>query len=116
MEFAITAKPLSSVTTSTSSQQLSTLAAKDLSNTTPWFTVYPNPVRDNFLLDINNSYTGVMNVQVVDQSGKTKSTWVLNKPLQNTQVSLSASDLSKGIYFIRVQIGAWSETRKMLKL
>jgi endoglucanase len=116
MEFVTGTTAILSVSNNASSQPLSTLATKNLSNTPSSFIIYPNPVKDNIILEINNQYTGVMNIQLVDQSGKTKSTWLINKPSQSSQVNLVTSDLSKGVYFIRVQIGAWSETKKLLKL
>ena len=80
------------------------------------FLLAPNPVRDNFILSLNNSYTGVMNVQVISESGAVRKTWQLNKEIQTIQATLSMDNLPAGVYFIRVQIGSWFETRKLLKL
>ena len=87
-----------------------------LSGTSPAFALYPNPARDNFVLALNNSHTGTMSVQVISESGAIRKTWQLNKGLQITQNTLSVSDLPAGVYFIRVQVGSWSEIKKLLKL
>jgi len=80
------------------------------------FALYPNPVRDQFTLEINNSYTGTMVVQVIDPTGATKRSYNFNKDQSLIQKSISISDLTTGIYFIHVQIGNWTETKKVMKL
>jgi hypothetical protein len=82
----------------------------------PSFTIYPNPVRDNFVLQLNNSQTGKMNVQVVNQAGAIIRSYLFNKDQMVNQVTVPANDLPIGIYFVHVQIGTWSDKRKIVKL
>ncbi|MDP4254893.1 MAG: T9SS type A sorting domain-containing protein [Bacteroidota bacterium] len=84
--------------------------------TTPTYTVFPNPVRDNFLLELNNSHTGSMQVSIVDANGSVKHAYQFTKDQQISQVNLSAADLPAGVYFITVQIGSWRATKKIVKL
>jgi len=78
--------------------------------------IFPNPVKDNFILEINNSQRGKMSVQMIDQAGAIRHTFSFNKDQQTNRLNLSTADLSNGVYFIRVQIGNWNETRKIIKL
>jgi len=82
----------------------------------PAFTIYPNPVRDNFVLQLNNSQTGKMNVQVVNQTGAIIRSYLFNKDQMVNQVNVPANDLPTGVYFVHVQIGTWSDKRKIVKL
>jgi len=90
--------------------------AATLDSTRSAFGLYPNPARDNFILALNNNYTGTMNVQLINESGAVMKTWQLNKNQQTSQNTLSVSNLAAGAYFIRVRIGSWSEMKKLLKL
>jgi parallel beta-helix repeat protein len=85
-------------------------------NEKPSFTIYPNPVRDNFVLQLNNSQTGKMNVQVVNQAGAIIRSYLFNKDQILNQVTVPANDLPTGVYFIHVQIGTWSDKKKIVKL
>jgi hypothetical protein len=82
----------------------------------PSFTIYPNPVRDNFVLQLNNSQTGKMNVQVVNQAGAIIRSYLFNKDQMVNQVTVPAKDLPTGVYFVHVQIGTWSDKQKIVKL
>ena len=82
----------------------------------PSFTIYPNPVRDNFVLQLNNSQTGKMSVQVVNQAGAIIRSYLFNKDQMVNQVTVPANDLPTGVYFVHVQIGTWSDKRKIVKL
>jgi predicted esterase len=76
----------------------------------------PNPARELVTITINNSHTGVMNVQLVDPSGVIRQNLQLQKDQSYSQVSLRMNDLPAGLYFVRVQVGSWIRTGKLLKL
>ncbi|MEO5996087.1 MAG: carbohydrate-binding protein [Chitinophagaceae bacterium] len=80
------------------------------------FSLYPNPVRDNFSLQLNNSHLGTVNIQVGDQSGKIMKTFRFEKTQSVAQLNLLVKGLSPGTYYIKVQIGSWSDSRKLIKL
>ena len=101
--------------TTASSHILSMDTAATASLAPASFTLYPNPVKDAFVVQLNNGYTGNMTVQIVDASGATRHFYKFNKDQSAILVNLSANDLPAGSYFVRVQIGTWSETKKMAK-
>lgn len=82
----------------------------------PSLTIYPNPVRDNFILQLNNSHMGKMNVQVVNQAGAIVHSYLFNKDQIVNQITVPANDLPTGVYFVHVQIGTWSDKLKIVKL
>jgi hypothetical protein len=82
----------------------------------PSLVIYPNPVRDNFVLQLNNSHMGKMDVQVVNQAGAIIRSYLFNKDQIVNQITVPANDLPTGVYFVHVVIGNWSDTRKIEKL
>ena len=89
----------------------------DVTTLSSTFNLYPNPVEDRFVLQMNNSNTGKMKVQVIDINGVTQKEFSLSKNQTGAlQTYLSIGDLKAGEYIIRVQIGEWVETKKISKL
>jgi hypothetical protein len=82
---------------------------------TTHFNLYPNPVVDQVTLDIANSYTGRLVVQVLNSSGIVVKQTEVNKGLPAIQSSISLSGLAPGVYIVRVQGVGWYLTRKVLK-
>jgi dienelactone hydrolase len=78
--------------------------------------IYPNPVRDNFQLRLNNDYRGRVNVQVIDMSGKIHKELGFVKDQQTTVNNISLNELNIGFYIIRVQMGARTESQKISRL
>jgi alpha-tubulin suppressor-like RCC1 family protein len=92
------------------------LAATDSSLTGKTaFGIYPNPVTDGFALIVGNQFMGAVNVQLIDVTGVVRHEYLFNKDLQTMQYNISAGDLLAGVYFLRVQIGSWTGTLKVLK-
>jgi len=119
---SITLAPFTSAvlmnTAGNTTQAVATVEIADPNNLNekPSFSIYPNPVTDNFVLELNNSHTGKMNVQVVNQAGAIVRSSLFSKDQIVNQVTLSANDLPTGVYFVHVQIGTWSDKRKFVKL
>ncbi|MHA4811085.1 PKD domain-containing protein [Flavitalea flava] len=88
----------------------------ELANSSSAFTIYPNPFRDNLILDMNNPYSGTLLVQIVNQSGSIVNAYNIVKDQSYLHTSLQVGNLPPGIYFIRVQTGNYSEVKKLLKL
>ena len=83
---------------------------------TPSLGIYPNPVKDRFMLRINNAKTGKMNIQLIDMKGAIAKQFSLNKA--NTgilQSYLSIGELSKGQYIIKVTMNDYTETKQLIK-
>ena len=75
-----------------------------LENNNSGVAFYPNPVRNELTIDYNFSEKPKSNtISVTDVTGK-----IISVPLQynNSKVTLDCSDLSEGIYFIKVLIGS----------
>jgi hypothetical protein len=79
------------------------------------FILYPNPAKSNFTVQVNNTATGMMSIQVIDATGRVRQAQALQKDGQAMQVELSAESLPAGIYFVKVQVGTWSEVKKLMK-
>jgi poly(3-hydroxybutyrate) depolymerase len=77
--------------------------------------LYPNPAKSGFTVQVNNALTGTLIVQVIDATGRIRQVQALHKDQSAMQVSMSAESLSAGTYFVRVQIGAWSNIKKLMK-
>jgi endoglucanase len=73
--------------------------------------VSPNPTSGSFLLQVNNSYTGSMDVQILDASGNVQKDFPLTKDATGSmQTYLSISDLPSGSYSLKVTMSQWSST------
>jgi alpha-tubulin suppressor-like RCC1 family protein len=100
----------------TTAPEATNAETKSLSSaTTPALTLFPNPAHDNLTLNINDSHTGKMIVQVINGSGQLIKTYTLSKEGQNSSTTLNVSDLPSGAYFIRIRIGDWFVVKKILK-
>jgi len=78
--------------------------------------VYPNPVKDRFMLKLNNTLTGKMNVQVVDLKGSVVKQFSLNKANKGlTQSYLNIADLRTGQYILKITMADYSVTRSLIK-
>jgi hypothetical protein len=108
-----TAQGMAQPGTEASAQALSLPSAGLVS---PSLLLYPNPAADNITLNINNDHTGNMTVQVVNVSGQMVKAYQLSKDGQSSVTSLNIAGLPAGIYFIHIQIGAWIEVKKLMKL
>ena len=78
--------------------------------------VYPNPVQRQFTLSCSNGLTGKMVVQVVDVSGMVRRVYNYAKDQAVLQVSVDLGDLAAGTYFLRTQIGNFTDVKKIIKL
>ena len=79
-------------------------------------TIYPNPVTDNFNVEINNNNKGKMIIQIISPAGAVINSFIFDKDQENKKVNLLSRGLTSGVYFLRVQIGNWTDTKKIIKL
>ena len=77
--------------------------------------IYPNPVTDGFTLVIGNAFMGPVDVELIDATGAIRHEYSFDKELQTVQYNMSAGDLLRGIYFLRVRIGTWTGSLKVVK-
>ena len=77
--------------------------------------LYPNPAKSGFTIQVNNALSGTLMIQVIDVTGRICQVQALQKDQSTVQVEMSAEDLPTGTYFVRVQVGNWSEIKKLMK-
>ena len=77
--------------------------------------IYPNPVTDNFTLQINNKFAGKVNVQLIDANGKIRRQLEFTKTAGLMQTVVNADGLPTGIYFVKLFAGEWSNVIKVVK-
>ncbi len=85
------------------------------SNTEDRVNLYPNPVRSEAQLVIQNAYHGPVNVILRNQYGQAIRQIPLEKTGTNISHTLLLSDLPKGLYFIQLQFGGKTSTVKFIK-
>jgi predicted esterase len=106
------------ITNGTSTTTSVTAAAEGAAElaTDDTFDVYPNPVTDRFVLKLDNQRVGKMNVQIFNINGSLQKQFTLSKTAGATQTYLNISDLAKGEYLLKITIGDWTDTKKIIKL
>jgi hypothetical protein len=91
---------------------------EDISATlsTPPLSVYPNPIVNNFQLQLNNDLTGSVTVQVYDMQGSLQKQFSLSKPNEGpVQYYLSVGQLAKANYIIKVTMNSRTESKQIIK-
>jgi len=69
------------------------------------FTVYPNPAHQTIHLNFSNPVMGMVNIRIMDMSGRIMRSVQLQKSGYMLQESISLDDLSKGLYIIELSAG-----------
>jgi hypothetical protein len=78
--------------------------------------ITPNLITERFQLGITNDLTGAVSVQVLDLQGAVQKQFSLTKTnIGAVQFYLSLSGVSAGNYEVKVTMGDWSETQKIIK-
>jgi endoglucanase len=78
--------------------------------------IFPNPVADRFVLQVNNELTGAVKVEVIDLQGKVLKQFSLTKAAAgSSQFYLSVGELPAGNYLVKVSMEGWSEVKQMVK-
>lgn len=75
--------------------------------------LYPNPVKKNFYVKLNNNYQGIVSVKMHSSDGKVVSILNTNKSEKLINYSIPVENLSKGIYFVTITMGEAIETKKI---
>jgi dienelactone hydrolase len=86
------------------------------SEETALVSVFPNPITDRFILQLNSVLTGTVYVLVTDLSGNTVKTFTTEKTQAGiVQQYLSVNDLKAGEYILTVQLGDSRSSVKIIK-
>jgi hypothetical protein len=83
--------------------------------TTSAMDVYPNPTTDRFVLQVNNSLSGNVSVQVINLAGAVQKQFSFSKAAGSTQFYISIGDLAAATYIVKVTMGTWSDSRQIVK-
>jgi len=75
-------------------------------NSSNGFNAYPNPVNNELNVDLFSSYTGSVEINLVDLTGRRVISTKENKVSGKGTFKYDVSDLAKGIYFLRVKEGS----------
>jgi hypothetical protein len=82
----------------------------------PIISVFPNPTKSHFTLEINNVKAGSMNqFQLVDVTGRKVLVKELDSKESNFSLKVNLSDFAQGIYFLSVTVEGKTTTRKIIK-
>ena len=94
----------------------SEMASTALSSPIAVLNIYPNPVINTFQLQVNNTLTGKVNVQVYSISGALQQQISLSKnDIGSVQYNLSIGQLPKGNYIIKVTMNNWTQSKQITK-
>ena len=77
--------------------------------------VFPNPVTDQFMLEVNNPLRGNMKVDIISAGGAVVKQMLLVHSSPLSQVHIRVSELPAGIYLVKVQIGSWFSSKRIIK-
>lgn len=90
-------------------------AISELNNNKISAQVFPNPVADNAILQVNNSQSGNMKVDIINVNGALQKELILKHVSPVTKISIPMKELPPGVYIIKVQLGKWSASKKIVK-
>jgi dienelactone hydrolase len=79
------------------------------------FTIYPNPAAGAVRLTLNNTYSGMVQVRISDVAGASHNEYRFVKNGSIVQQTIPIASLPAGTYYVIVQMGELSETRKLIK-
>jgi len=77
--------------------------------------VYPNPVFDNVNISLRNDYTGKIQFQLYDYTGKLVKKYETLKQGSDLKQTIPLNDVKNGVYFIRINQGGKTQVRTILK-
>ncbi len=79
-------------------------------------TLFPNPIQKGNILEVNlqNTYLGICDLEIVDLNGKTIISHSFNKTSENWQEQIQLSDMSKGIYFVKMRSNGFLINQKLI--
>jgi glycosidase len=88
-------------------------AAEELAGT--GVAVYPNPMQEATLLELQGDYRGPVQVQLIDMTGRQLQTVRFLKHQQHHQEQLRLQRVPSGLYYMQVEQGGKKTVHKLLK-
>ncbi len=74
----------------------------------------PNPVKSNLIISINNKSLGLVEIQVMDLSGKLIVKKLEFKISQVEEYNVDLNDLDPGLYLVQIKQGVYSTIKKIV--
>lgn len=78
--------------------------------------IFPNPVKDQVSLQINNKLSGTINVRLLNKSGIIYKTFKFTKNQSLSRHTLQLNDLPTGTYILSIEMKGWSDQKNIIKL
>lgn len=88
------------------------LSSNDISSS---IGLFPNPTDDRALLTLNNSFSGIIEINVMDVLGKTVKAFSIVKQSTYTEQELNLNGMQKGIYIVEVAQGDSKGFKRIVK-
>lgn len=79
------------------------------------FTLSSNPVTDNISIDYNSKDIQELSASVIDVNGRVLQTQRIKNTAASNKILFDASTLSAGLYFVKINSGLHSVTKKVIK-
>jgi hypothetical protein len=76
--------------------------------------LFPNPARNNFSVNLDNTYFGEVDIQLVSLSGDTVMKEKVVKDKKNLQIEFKNNNLSPGTYILITKCGSAVNSKKLL--
>lgn len=79
-------------------------------------TLFPNPIQKGNILEVNiqNTFLGICDLEIVDLNGKTIISHAFNKTSENWQEQIQLSEMSKGIYIVKMRSNGFLINQKLI--
>lgn len=82
----------------------------------PELLIYPNPVSDVMIVSGVSEQQGMLEIELLDQTGKIIRQWKWHLDKGGFQKVLSSGNLAKGVYLVRVRKGSQQAIQKLVRL
>jgi hypothetical protein len=77
--------------------------------------MWPNPFRNQITINLNNSLTGPVMINIYDMSGKLVKKFSSNKTSNFWQEQFDLSSLQPGVYILNIQVKNRTINTKIIK-
>jgi endoglucanase len=79
--------------------------------------IFPNPVSDKFVLQVDNNLTGTLDVQILSLQGTVLKQFSMTKAYAtSSQYYVSIGDLPTGTYVVKASMSGWTQSQQVSKL
>lgn len=80
-----------------------------------YFTVYPNPTKDDLTIRFSTKSASTTNINVIDITGKVLKVIQLGETNGETQIKIELDELTTGVYFVELSTDHGTQIKKFVK-